>query len=228
VGGRSTEFIWAEGGGACRPHQEDRPCYKGVVLDELPSLELAATGVALVLVWRALVLSRGGSSLLRRRRRVESARARDLIGLVILAGAALYALRVHRASTWFLAASAIAFLAQVVGFYFRAAARADSAAEPTIELDSSVDNDLYEDELHACPRCGHGALIGLDDTSRLLGGLSQLTAVTAWVCPHCGSLSGHVDDPAQIPIGDAHGTSLRQSLSGEDQEALEEPAEHDG
>jgi len=212
------------------PPPPGRPCYKEVVLDELPSMEFAATGVALVLSWRALVLSRGGSGLLQRRRRVESARARDLIGLVILAGAVLYAIRAQRASTWFLTASGVAIVAQLVGFYFRAAAKSEAAgaADPSIELDSSIDNDLYDDDLHACPSCGHGALIGLDDTARLLGGLSQLTPVTAWVCPHCGTLSGHVDDPAKIPIGDEHGTTLRQSLSGEDQEALEEPTEHDG
>jgi YgiT-type zinc finger domain-containing protein len=202
------------------------------VLDELPSLEFAATAVALVLLWRALVLWRGGAGLLSRRRRVESARARDLIGLVILAGAALYAIRAQRASTWFLVASGIAVLAQLVGFYFRASTQArpsaDAAAGPSIELDSSVDNNLDDGELLACPSCGHGTLIELEDTARLLGGLSQLTPVSAWVCPHCGALSGHVDDPANIPIGDEHGTSLRQSLSGEDQEALEEPAEHDG
>jgi len=200
------------------------------VLDELPSLEFAATAVALVLVWRALVLRRGGAGLLSRRRRVESARARDLIGLVILAGAALYAIRAERASTWFLVASGIAVLALLVGFYFRAStearASADATTGPSIELDSSVDNNLDDGELRACPSCGHGTLIELEE--RLLGGLSQLTPVSAWVCPHCGALSGHVDDPAKIPIGDEHGTSLRQSLSGDDQEALEEPAEHDG
>ncbi len=202
------------------------------MLDELPSLEFAATAVALVMVWRALVLARGGAGLLSRRRRVESARARDLVGLVILAGAVLYAIRTQRASTWVLAASGVAILAQLVGFFVRASTRAhpsaDAAADPSIELDSSIDNNFDDSELHACPSCGHGTLIELDDTARLLGGLSQLTPVSAWVCPHCGTLSGHVDDPAKIPIGDEHGTSLRQSLSGEDQEALEEPAEHEG
>ena len=201
------------------------------MLDELPSLEFAATAVALVMVWRALVLARGGAGLLSRRRRVESARARDLVGLVILAGAVLYAIRAERASIWFLAASGVAILAQLVGFFFRASTRArasaDASADPSIELDSSIDNSIDDSELHACPSCGHGTLIELDD-ARLLGGLSQLTPVSAWVCPHCGTLSGHVDDPAKIPIGEEHGTSLRQSLSGEDQEALEEPAEHDG
>ncbi|HXK18833.1 MAG TPA: hypothetical protein VNG33_13575 [Polyangiaceae bacterium] len=203
------------------------------MLDELPSLEFAATAVALVLSWRALVLSRGGAGLLGRRRRVENARARDLIGLVLLGGAVLYAIRVQRASPWFLVASGIALLAQLLSFYFRAAAQARASAAPSVELDknveldSSFDNEL-DDELHACPSCGHANLIKLDDTARLLGGLSQLTPVTAWVCPHCGTLSGYVDDPAQIPVGQEHGTSLRQSLSGEDQEALEEPSEHDG
>jgi hypothetical protein len=76
--------------------------------------------------------------------------------------------------------------------------------------------------------CGHGTLIDLDDAARLLGGLDALTPVTAAVCPNCGALSGQVDDPAAIPIGVEHGTSLRQSPSGEDAEALEEPTEHDG
>jgi hypothetical protein len=197
------------------------------VLDELPSLEIAATAVAVVLSWRALLLSRGGSGLLRRRRRVESARARDLVGVVILGGAVLYAIRVQRATIWFLVASGVAVVAQLLGFYFRAAARARADAGPSIEVGSEVDAD-GDDEPHGCPQCGHAALIELDDAARLLGGLNELTRVTAAVCPHCGALSGQVEDPAQIPIGDAHGTSLRQSLSGEDQEALEEPPEHDG
>jgi hypothetical protein len=191
------------------------------VLDELPSLEFAATAVALVLVLRAALLSRGGAGLLRRRTRVESGRARDLVGIAILVAAVLYALRVQRASTWFLAAAAIAIVAQVAGFYFRAAAHARAAAGPSVEIDE-------DEELHGCPMCGHGTLIDLDDAPRLLGGLNALTQVTAAVCPHCGALSGQVDDPAAIPIGVEHGTSLRQSPSGADAEALEEPTEHDG
>jgi hypothetical protein len=196
------------------------------VLDELPSLEFAATAVALVLVLRATVLSRGGAGLLRRRTRIESGRARDLVGIAILVAAILYALRVQRASTWFLVASAIAIVAQLAGFYFRAAARAraTASAEPSVEIDDAGE----DEELHGCPMCGHGTLIELDDAARLLGGLNALTQVTAAVCPKCGALSGQVDDPAAIPIGVEHGTSLRQSPSGADAEALEEPAEHDG
>jgi ribosomal protein S27AE len=194
------------------------------VLDELPSLEFAATAVALVLVLRAALLSRGGAGLLRRRTRVESGRARDLVGIAIMVAAVLYALRVQRASTWFLAAAAIAIVAQLAGFYFRAAARARASAGPSVEIDDMGE----EEELHGCPMCGHGTLIDLDDAARLLGGLDALTPVTAAVCPNCGALSGQVDDPAAIPIGVEHGTSLRQSPSGEDAEALEEPTEHDG
>ena len=65
-----------------------RGYYKENVLDELPSLEFAATAVALVLVLRAVQLSGKGAGLLRRRRRSVS-RARDLVGIVIIAGAAL-------------------------------------------------------------------------------------------------------------------------------------------
>jgi hypothetical protein len=194
------------------------------VLDELPSLEFAATAVALVLVLRAALLSRGGAGLSRRRTRAESGRARDLVGIAILVAAVLYALRVQRASTWFLVAAGIAIVAQVAGFYFRTAAQARAAAGPSIEVDETGE----EEELHGCPMCGHGTLIDLDDPARLLGGLNALSQVTAAVCPHCGALSGQVDDPAAIPIGIEHGTSLRQSPSGADAEALEEPAEHDG
>jgi hypothetical protein len=194
------------------------------VLDELPSLEFAATAVALVLVLRAALLSRGGAGLSRRRTRVESGRARDLVGIAILVAAVLYAVRVQRASTWFLVAAAIAIVAQLAGFYFRAAAHARAAAGPSVEVDEAGE----EEELHGCPMCGHGTLIDLDDPARLLGGLNALSQVTAAVCPHCGALSGQVDDPAAIPIGFEHGTSLRQSPSGADAEALEEPAEHDG
>ena len=52
--------------------------------------------------------------------------------------------------------------------------------------------------------------------------------MVASVCPSCGSLSGYVEDPAKIPIGEAHGTALRQAANTEDQEALEEPTEHEG
>jgi hypothetical protein len=197
------------------------------VLDELPSLEFAATAVALVLTWRAVVLARGGPGLSQRRRRAESARARDLIGLVILIGAVLYAVRAERASTWFLAASGVAVVAQLLGLYFRAAAaHARKAASPSIEVELADEDD--DDEPNGCPSCGHGKLIEIEDAARLLGGLHELTPVVVAVCPNCGTISGHVEDPTKIPIGPAHGTALRQSLSGEDQEALEEPAEHDG
>lgn len=206
-----------------------RGYYKENVLDELPSLEFAATAVALVLVLRAAQLSGGGAGLLRRRRRSDS-RARDLVGIVIIGGAALYALRVERASTWFLAACGVAIVAQLVSFYLRTAARARAAAEPSIEIssDGSDEDSGDEDELYGCPSCGHGTLIELDDTTRLLGGLSQLTPVTAVVCPRCGALSGQVEDPAKILVGEAHGTSLRKSPIGDDDEALQEPTEHDG
>jgi hypothetical protein len=187
-----------------------------------PSLEFAATAVAVVLVLRAIVLSRGPGRLLRRRTRVESARARDLIGLVLLAGAALYVWRTQHATAWFLAASGVALLALLVGLYFRATARTREAPGPSIEIDED------DEDAVCCPICGHGTLIELDDGSRLLAGLSQLTPVVAAVCPSCGALSGQVEDASKIPIGDAHGTSLRKSPSDGDQEALEEAAEHDG
>lgn len=195
------------------------------MLDELPSLEIAATAVAVMLAWRALQLSRGDGGLLRRRARVESARARDLVGIALLAGAVLYAIRVQRASTWFLVASGSAIVAQLAGLYFRASARARAKADPAVEV-AEVD-DVDDDGQEGCPSCGHGTLIELDP-ERLLSGLSQLTPVFAAVCPSCGALSGSVEDPTRIPIGGEHGTTLRQSLSGEDSEALEEPAEHDG
>ena len=200
------------------------------MLDELPSLEFAATAVALVLVLRAAQLGNGGAGLLRRRRRGDS-RARDLVGIVIIAGAVLYAVRVQRASTWFLAACGVAIVAQLVGLYFRTTARARAAAEPSLEISTGNDDDddgNDDDELYGCPSCGHGTLIELDDTARLLGGLSQLTSVTAVVCPNCGALSGQVEDPSKIPIGEGHGTSLRKSPSGDDAEALQDPTEHDG
>jgi hypothetical protein len=209
------------------------------VLDELPSLELAATAVALALVLRVLVLlRRDGAGVLRGRSRVESARARDLVGLAILAGALVYAVRVDRASTWFSAAVGIAIVAQLLGFYLRSAARKRSAVAPSGSPDAAAATgaeaqDAETDEEAepgdgACPVCGHAALIELLDTPRLLGGLSQLTPVSAVVCPSCGALSGEVEDPRRIPIGPEHGTALRRVPESEDQEALEEPAEHDG
>lgn len=194
------------------------------MLDELPSLEIAATGVAVVLVLRALRLS--GAALVSRRDRVESARARDLIGLAILAGAIVYAFRIERATTWFLAAIGIAIAAQLAGFYLRTKSQPSQAGNG-----SSPDGpelEVEEEELHGCPQCGHATLIGLTDPAQLMKGLHALTPVVAVVCPSCGAISGHVEDPAQIPIGAEHGTTLQRSLSTEDQEALEDPAEHDG
>lgn len=196
------------------------------MLDELPSLEFAATAVALVLVLRASLLSRAGAGLFRRRARSESGRARDLIGIILIGGAVLYVIRVERASTWFLVASGLAIVAQLVGFLFRSAARTEASDKPSAGADEAGDDE--DDEQHGCPSCGHATLIELEDTARLLGGLSQLTQVTAAVCPRCGALSGQVEEPGKIPVGEGHGTSLRKSLSGEDAEALEEPAEHDG
>jgi hypothetical protein len=195
------------------------------VLDELPSLEFAATAVAIVLSLRALRLARS-ASLDRRRSRIESGRARDLVGLAILLGAVAYALGVSRASTWFLVATGVAIAAQLGGFFLRARPSAPSAPPdaappgPELELDG--------EELYGCPQCGHDTLIELDDPAPLLAGLSALTGVSAVICPSCGALSGHVDDPAQIPIGPEHGTVSRQSPSSEDHEALEEPREHEG
>ncbi len=195
------------------------------MLDELPSLEIAATAVAVLLVWRVVQLSSGDGGLRRRRSRVESARARDLVGIALLAGAMVYAIGVQRASTWFLVASGTAIAAQLIGLYFRAAARARATAGPSIEIEDVDDDD--DDGPHGCPSCGHGTLIELD-AARLLGGLAALAPVSAAVCPRCGALSGNVDDPTKIPIGEDHGTTLRKSLSGDDAEALEEPTEHDG
>lgn len=203
------------------------------MLDELPSLELAATAVALVLVLRAASLSAGGAGLLRRTRRVESGRARDLVGIAIIVGAMVYAIRVERASSWFLAACSLAVVAQLVGFYFRNVKPARASAEPSVQpaADNPAngdDSDDEDDDANGCPNCGHATLIELEDTARLLGGLSALTPVTAAVCPQCGALSGHVEDPGKIPVGDGHGTRLQKSPSGDDAEALQDPTEHDG
>jgi hypothetical protein len=201
-------------------------CYKGAVLDELPSLELAATAVALALALRVVVLARREGGVMRGRARVESARARDLVGLAVLAGAIVYAIRVERASTWFLIAVSVAVVAQLIGFYLRAAARKRSSAADGGASESERDEDGEPDD-GTCPVCGHAQVIELD-TARLLGGLSQLTSVNAVICPSCGALSGEVEDVTKIPIGPEHGTALRKARGSEDQEALEEPAEHDG
>jgi hypothetical protein len=198
------------------------------VLDELPSLELAATAVALVLSLRAFVLLGEGSGVLRGRERVESARARDLIGLAILVGAVVYAWRAQRATTWFLLASGVAIVAQLLGFYFRAARRTPPGPQPAGSATSSAELELGDEELDFCPSCGHAELIELVDSERYLTGLSRLTRVSAAVCPNCGTLTGQLEDPARVPVGSEHGTALRQAPAGSEQEALEEPAEHDG
>jgi hypothetical protein len=204
------------------------------VLDELPSLELSATAVALALVLRVVVLlrrKRGG--LVRGRARIESARARDLVGLAVLAGAMVYAVRVERATTWFLVAAAVAIVAQLLGFYLRTAARNDpvdgggAPADEDRDDDDELEDDVELDD-GTCPVCGHAEVIELIDAKRLVGGLNQLTPASVVVCPACGALSGEVEDPAKIPIGLEHGTALRKASGSEDREALEEPAEHEG
>lgn len=201
------------------------------MLDELPSLEIAATAVAVVLVLRALRLGggAGGAALVNRRSRTENARARDLIGLAILAGAIAYAFGMGRASTWFLVAIGVAIAAQLASFYVRARAEppASAARPPSLHDEPELEFEEEED-VYACPQCGHAALIELEDPSRLLAGLQALTPLQAFVCPSCGALSGQVEDPARIPVGPEHGTRLRQSPSGDGDEALEEPTEHDG
>lgn len=205
------------------------------MLDELPSLELSATAVALALLLRVVVLvRRRKAGLVRGRSRVESARARDLIGLAILAGAVVYALRVERASAWFLTATAIAVAAQLAGFYLRSAAKrgaAPGAGASTTGTGSSEDEDDEDDEdddAPHCTACGNASLIELLDTKRFLTGLNQLTPVSAAVCPSCGALTGQVEDVTKIAVGPEHGTALRQGSRGAGQEALEEPTEHDG
>ncbi len=195
------------------------------MLDELPSLEFAATAVALVLGLRALVLWRK-VGVLRGRKRVESARARDLIGLAILVGALVYAVRVERASTWFLIAVGIAVVALLLGFYWRPGA--STLAPPAAGSSAEPEVDFEDEELLGCASCGHGTLIELDEGSPLLAGLSALTPVFASICPSCGALAGQVEDPSQIPIDAAHGTTRQEAPSTSDHEALEEPTEHDG
>lgn len=197
------------------------------MLDELPSLEIAATAVAIVLSLRALRLARS-VSLDRRRSRVESGRARDLVGLAILAGALVYALGVAHASTWFLAASGVAIAAQLCGFYLRARPDPSDVKAPAGTAPSGPELEVEDEELYACPQCGHATLIEIEDATALLGGLNQLTPVSAVICPSCGALSGQVDDPSRVPIGAEYGTARRHSPSTEDQEALEQPQEHEG
>lgn len=201
-------------------------CYKQGVLDELPSLEIVATAIFLLSTWRLLMLLRGGSGLLPRARRVESARARDIIGLLLLAGVLLYTWRVGRASLWLTLAAGGAIVAQLVGLYLRRARAAKTSTEQ--EAPAAADDDDDDDAPVGCPSCGHARLIELSETSPLLASLARLTAVTAAICPRCGALSGQVEDPTQIPIGPEHGTLVRQSPSSADLDALEEPAEHDG
>lgn len=196
------------------------------MLDELPTLELSATAVALALALRVVVLlRREAEGLVSERSRVESARARDLIGLAILAGALVYALRVERASLWFMAAIGAAIVAQVLGFYLRASARRRSAGA-ALTPDPASDEDSVEEE-PGCPVCGHASMIEITEPSRLLGGLNKLTPVSAAVCPHCGTLTGQVQDVSKVSIGPEHGTALRKRAADEE-EPLEEPAEHDG
>ena len=199
------------------------------MLDELPSLELAASAVALVLSLRVVVLLGREKGLVRGRARVESARARDLIGVAILVGALVYAMRMGRASPWFLTTLGAAIVAQLLGFYWRAAASGKSEPPPAAGAKSAAPEvDFEDEELLGCPSCGHAELIELDETSPLLAPLGAFTPIIAVICPSCGALSGQVEEPKKIPIDAQHGTSLRTGPSTEDHEALEAPAEHDG
>ncbi len=125
-------------------------------------------------------------------------------------------------------ASGTAIAAQLCGFYLRARPASPDPQASVTTAPSGPELEVEDEDLYACPQCGHGTLIEIDDPAVLLGGLNRLTPVSAVICPSCGALSGQVEDPAQIPIGPEHGTSRRHSPSGDDQEALEEPREHEG
>jgi hypothetical protein len=195
------------------------------VLDEFPTLEFAATAVALVLLLRAAILLGKTSSLVGGEARIESARARDLVGAAVLASAVIYAVRVDRASTWFLIASGTALLAHCLGFYLRARARklARRAPNPELpvtlsdlgdedELDSDEEDDV-EDEPAVCVRCGSSDALEVTDTTRYLGGLSALGPLSAVVCRNCGALSGQLEEPLLLGVGPEHGTRLRSPSS---------------
>jgi hypothetical protein len=197
------------------------------VLEEVPSLELAATAVAVVLILRAIVLWRR-VGVMRGRSRVESARARDLIGVAILVGALVYAMRMGRASSWFLLMVGAAIVAQLLGFYWRSAVSGKTASKPEGVTPPEPEVDFEDEELLGCPSCGHAELIEIDESSPLVAQLGAFTPVVAAICPSCGALFGQVEQPEKVPIGAEHGTSLRKGPSTEDHEALEAPAEHDG
>lgn len=189
------------------------------MLDELPTLEFAATAVALALSLRALILLGKSSKLVRGEARIESARARDLVGAAVLASAVVYAVRVERASTWFLVASAVALLAQLLGYYLRSRAQKlplarDARATPlTRNADEEDDDDEEEDEdedANACPRCGGSDVVELTDSGRYLAGLSTLGRVSVEVCRTCGALSGQLENPGLLGVGAEHGTSSRK------------------
>jgi hypothetical protein len=200
------------------------------VPDEFPSLEFAATAVALALGVRVLVLLGRGSKLVSGKERVERARARDLVGAALLVGAVLYVVRVGRASDWFLVAAGVALLAQMTGFLLSSRLSAPPVLSRSSESGRAADVPALEvhaeEELEACASCGSLELVELEGGARWLGELAQYGVQNLTVCRNCGALSGDVERAGQLPLGAPHGTRLLHAKS--DAEALEEPEEHQG
>jgi hypothetical protein len=166
--------------------------------------------------------------------RVQSGRARDLVVLAVLLGAALYA----RASG--LGVSQIFYPLLAVGsalilwtvFSRRRVlditrnARAsliEAAASAAVRPNQSA---LRSSIAEGCPLCGSLDSIVITDPARAR--LTHLGIEAMTICRSCGHVVGEVRDPAAIAVGPEHGTDLAFQPPSSTGEALSEGEEPQG
>jgi hypothetical protein len=167
-------------------------------------------------------------------RRAQSARARDLILLGVMAGATAFASLSHvNPSPWFYALAAAVSLLFAVGFVLRSLLAARVSAEFSRIADTLAQSldDLPDDtarpSLHsldgACRACGETTFLILP-TAELGPALASLSVSELRVCKNCGFVQGEVRELAAL----ARSALAEVHVSSEDSEALSDDPEHDG
>jgi hypothetical protein len=166
--------------------------------------------------------------------RVQSGRARDLIVLAVLLGAALYArasgLGVRPIFYPLLAVGSALILWTVFSrrrvLDLTRNARAsliDAAANAAARPDRSA---LRSSIAEGCPLCGSLDSIVVTDPARAR--LTHLGIEAMSICRSCGHVVGEARDPAAIAVGPEHGTDLAFPPPTSTGEALSEGEEPQG
>jgi hypothetical protein len=166
--------------------------------------------------------------------RIQSGRARDLVVLAVLLGAALYA----RASGLGVGQIFYALLATgsllIVWTVFSRRRVLDitrSAKSSLIEAAASAavrpnQSALRSSIAEGCPICGSLDSIVVTDPARAR--LTHLGIEVMSICRSCGHVVGEARDPAAIAVGPEHGTDLAFRPPSSVGEALSEGEEPQG